>query len=237
MTNAKTDQAAAKPGLGDLAEIFYAPGDVFARRQDGSFGLAYIALVVLGVAVFYATKGLVQPAIDAEISRQMAVAAAKNNMTPEAVATATSFTHSVASFGIIAFYLIAPFIIGLFIWIVGMLAKVTNAGKTAIMIAVFSFYPRVVGSVVGAVLAALLPDASLTSAASLSLSPARFIDPSHTAVVALLGRFDLFILWGVVLIAIGLQSAAKATKNQAWGTAIGVWAVGAILPLISLLRG
>jgi hypothetical protein len=90
--------------------------------------------------------------------------------------------------------------------------------------------------VVGAALAALLPDGSLNSAASLSLSPARFIDPSHTALAGLLGRFDLFILWGVVLVAIGMQAAAKATKGQAWATAIGVWAIGLILPLISLLR-
>lgn len=236
MTNATTE-AAGKPGFGDLAEIFYDPRAVFARRNDGKFGLAYVALLVVGVIIFYATKSLVQPVIDTEISRQMAIMATRPGVTPEAVASATSIAHTVASVGIVAFYAIAPFVVGLFIWIVGKLAKVAAVGSTAIMIAVFSLYPRLVGSVVGAVLAAVLPDGSLTSAASLSISPARFIDPSHTAVAALLGRFDLFIIWGVVLIAIGMQAAARATKGQAWATAIGVWAIGLILPLISLLRG
>src|ERR1019366_1049153 len=100
MTNAATEPAAEKPGLGDLAEIFYAPRAVFARRSDGSFGLAYVALVILGVAIFFATRSLVQPAIDAEISRSLAQAAAKNNMSADAMASATSMAHTVASFGI-----------------------------------------------------------------------------------------------------------------------------------------
>lgn len=237
MTNTATEPAADKPGLGDLAEIFYAPRAVFARRRDGKFGLAYVGLLILGVAIFYATRSLVQPIIDAEISRQMAIMATKPNMTPEAIASATSIAHTIASVGIVAFFLVIPFLVGLFIWIIGKLAKVEAVGDTAIMIAVFSLFPRLLGSVVGAVLAAMLPDASLTSAASLSLSPARFIDPSHTAIVALLGRFDLFILWGVVLIAVGMQAAARATKNQAWATAIGVWVIGSFFPLLGLLRG
>lgn len=237
MTSPATDEGAGKPGLGDLAEIFYAPSAVFARRRDGKFGMAYAALAILGVVIFLATKSLVQPVIDAEISRQLAIAAAKNSMTPEAMAGATSFAHTIASVGIVAFFLIAPFLIGLFTWIVGKLARVEAVGTTAMMIAVFSLFPRLVGSVVGAILAAALPEASLTSAASLSLSPARFVDPSHTAAVALLGRFDLFILWGIVLIAIGMQVAARATKAQAWTTAVGVWAIGFILPLIGILRG
>jgi hypothetical protein len=235
VTNATTESA-AKPGLGDLAEIFYAPSAVFARRSEGGFGMAYAALVILGTVIFFATKGLVQPAIDAEIARSMAQAAAKNAMTPEAIAAGTNFAHTIASVGVTAFFLVAPFIVGLFIWIIGKLAQVDAVGKTAMVIAVFSFYPRLVGSIVGAVMAALLPDGSLTGAAQLSLSPARFIDPSHAGLVALAGRFDVFILWGVVLVAIGMQAAAKATKGQAWATAIGVWAIGLILPLIALLR-
>lgn len=241
MTDAASAAPQQKPGLGDLAEIFYAPRDVFARRTDGSFGLAYVALIVLGVAIYFATKGLIEPVVDAEISRSMAQAAAKNNMSPDAVASATAFAHTAASMGIIAYFVIAPFLFGLFIWLVGRIAGVAEVGKTAIMIAVFALFPRVAGSVVGALLAAVLPESALTSAASLSLSPARFVDPSHTALMGVLGRFDLFILWGVVLIAIGMESAAKASRTQAWVTAIGVWflaGVPAIIALvISLIRG
>jgi hypothetical protein len=237
MTNAATEPATEKPGFGDLAEIFYAPGTVFARRRDGSFGLAYAAIVVLGVVIYFATRSLVQPIIDAEISRSLAQTAARTNMTADQMATVTSIGHTTASIGVIGYFVIAPFIIALCIWIAGKLAKVEAVGKTAIMIAVFSLYPRLVGSVVGAIMAAMLPDGSLTSAASLSFSPARFVDPSHLALVALLGRFDLFILWGGVLIAIGMRSAAKATRGQAWATALGAWLLAGIPALLAMLRG
>lgn len=235
MTDAVSEQPQDKPSLGDLAEIFYAPRAVFARRRDGSFGMPYAALVILGVAIYFATRSLIQPVIDAQITRTMAEAAAKNNMTADALASATVFAHTMASVGIVAFFLIAPFLIGLFIWVAGRLAGIKEVGKTAIMVAVFSLFPRIAGSIVGAILAAVLPESAMTSAASLSLSPARFVDPSHTALLGLLGRFDLFILWGVVLIAIGMESAAKATRGQAWATAIGVWALAGVPVIISMV--
>lgn len=229
MTNTVTDATAAKPGAGDLIEIFYAPSAVFARRQQGQFGLPYLGLVVVGAVVFLATKNLIQPAIDAEIARSMAQAAAKNKMTPEQLAAATSFARTIGSFGVIAFYLIAPFLVGLFVWIVGKIAKVAAIGTVAIMIATFSIYPRLVGSIVGAILAAVVPESSLTSAAAISLSPSRFVDPATSpGIYALLGRFDLFVLWGVVLIAFGVQAAGRGTKKQAWITAIGAWVIASL---------
>lgn len=237
MIDAVTDAMAAKPGAGDLIEIFYAPSAVFARRQQGQFGLPYLALVGVGVVLFFATRNLMQPVIDAEMSRSMAQAAARGTMTPEQLAKGESFAKTFASVGLIAFWVIAPFVIGLFVWLAGKIAKVPAIGSVAIMIAVFSMFPRLVGSVVGAVLAAALPESSITSAASVSLSPARFVDVTqHPGVAALLGRFDLFILWGVVLVAIGVQVAGRATKGRAWATAIGAWAIASLPAIWGAIR-
>ena len=234
MTDAATD---AKPGAGDLIEIFYAPSAVFARRQQGQFGMPYLALVGIGVVLFFATRNLMQPVIDAEISRSMAQAAAKGNMTPDQMAKAESFGKSIASVGLIAFWIIAPFVVGLLTWLGGKIAKVPGISSVAIMIAVFSMFPRLVGSVVGAILAAVLPESSLTSAASVSLSPARFVDVAqHPGLAALLGRFDLFILWGVALIAIGAVAAGRGTRKQGWTTAIIVWVIGSLPALWGALR-
>ena len=236
MAEAVTD-ATAKPGPADLIEIFYAPGEVFARRQQGQFGLPYLVLVGLGVVLFFATRNLMQPVIDAEISRSMAQAAARGNMTPDQLATAESFGKTIASVGLIVFWIVAPFLIGLLAWIGGKIAKVPNIGSVAIMIAVFSMFPRLVGSVVGAILAALLPESSLNSAASVSLSPARFVDVAqHPGLAALLGRFDVFILWGVVLLAIGAQVAGRGTRKQGWTTAIIVWVIGSLPAIWGALR-
>jgi hypothetical protein len=237
MSDAVTDATAAKAGPADLIEIFYAPSAVFARRSDGKFGLPYLALLIIGIVLFFATKNLFQPVVDAEIARSLAQAAARNKMTPEQLASATSLAHTIGSFGLIAFYLIAPFLVGLWIWVAGSLARAPKIGTVAIMIATFSIYPRLVGSIVGAVLAAVLPESSLTSAAAVSVSPARFVDPTTSpGLYALLGRFDLFILWGVVLIAIGVQAAGRATKKQAWITAIGAWVIMSLPTLWGAIR-
>ena len=174
MADATADTS--KAGMGDLAEIFYAPSAVFARRTDGKFGMPYLALIVLGTILYFAMKGLIQPVIDAEITRQMAKAAAKGTMTPEAQASAASAMKVLGSFGVIMLYLTGPLLIGLFTWIVGKIAKVRAIGTVAMMVATFSFYPRLIGSILGAVLAAMVPEGATATAANISLSPARFVD-------------------------------------------------------------
>ncbi len=238
MTNAATERT-ARPGLGDIAEIFYAPSAVFARRTDGKFFVPYLALVVLGTVIYLATKGLIQPVIDAEIARGMAKAAAKNPaMTPEAQASAMSVARTIGSFGVIAVFLIGPFIVGLLAWIGGKIAQVRDIGTVAMMVATFSFFPRLLGSVVGAGLAAMIPENATQTAAAISVSPARFIDVvAHPGLAAVLGRFDLFVLWGIFLIATGVRVAGKATHKQAWGTAIGVWAIPTLLALWGARNG
>ena len=237
MTNATTETD--KAGLGDLAEIFYAPSAVFARRMDGKFGVPYLALIVLGTIIYLATKGLIQPVIDAEISRAMAAAAAKNpQMTADRVASMTSIARAIGSFGAIGLYLIGPFLVALLAWIAGkFFAKVEVIGTVALMIATFSFYPRLIGNVVAAIFAAMLPEGGTLTAASISLSPARFVDVvAHPSLGQLLARFDLFVLWGVALIAIGVRVAGKATAKQGWTTAIVVWLVPTLLAIWGVIK-
>ncbi len=226
----------SQPGPADMVEIFYAPSAVFARRRTGKWGLAYLVLVVVGVGLFFATKNLLQPAIDADISRGLAQAAAKMGTTPDKVPGA-GMMRTLASVGIILYFVIAPFVTALLLWIVGKIAKVPAIGTTALAIAVFSMFPKLVGMVAGGVEAAILPDSAMTSAAAISFSPARFISPGTSpGLMALLLRFDIFLLWGVVLSAIGVRVAGGGTRGQAWATAIGVWVIATLPAVWALIR-
>jgi hypothetical protein len=53
---------------------------------------------------------------------------------------------------------------------------------------------------------------------------------------AVLGRFDLFTLWSTLLIGIGVMVTARATRQQAWITAGGVWLIALIPTLWGALR-
>jgi hypothetical protein len=236
MTEPAIDPALGVPGPADMVEIFYAPSAVFARRRAGQWGLAYVVFAVIGIGLFFATKNLLQPAIDADISRGLAAAAAKMGTTPDKVPGA-GMMRTIASASVVAYFLIAPFVVALLLWIAGKIARVPNIGTTALAIAVFSMFPKLIGMVAAGVESAILPDSAMTSAAAISFSPARFINPATSpGLSALMLRFDIFLLWGVVLSAIGVRVAGGGTRGQAWATAIGVWAIATLPAVWALIR-
>lgn len=236
MTSAATEQPVGKAGPADLIEIFYSPSAVFARRRDGKFGLPYVALVVLGLVLYVATRNLIEPIIDTAIDQGFAAAVAKDpsrqTQIMQALPMAKTVTHAI----LLVYYIIVPFLVGLVLWLVGKIAKIREIGTVAMMIATFSLYPKLIGTVVAGIFAAVLPEGSV-NVTSISLSPARFIDVSHSpALAGFLARFDLFILWGVVLLALGARNAAGATKGQAWTAAIVTWFVFALPSIWGLVR-
>ena len=70
----------------------------------------------------------------------------------------------------------------------------------------------------------------LNSALSISLSPARFLDPDATnpLLYQVLGRFDLITIWVTVLLAIGLYVTGKVTKERAVIFGIIMWIIGSL---------
>ncbi len=225
MTNTATESA-AKPGLGDLAEIFYAPSAVFARRREGSFGLPLLVLVVLATVFSFLTSSLTQAAMHADAMRGMQPAIAAGKMTAEQAAASTGMIEKFGPFVAGVFFLIAPFLVGLISWIIARIAGVKQELGVAAMIGTFSMFPRLAGMLVGAIIASLTPETQLTSATKLTLSPAHFIDiTAHPALAQLTARLDLFTIWAYALVGIGMYVTARSTKAQAWITAIGTWLV------------
>lgn len=235
----ETVVTAAKPGAEDMFEIFYAPSAVFERRRGGEYGLPLVAMAVTSAILIVATKGLLQPVIDAETAMGLAKASAK--MTPEQFEAAKSAAQSMSGIGTLIgvpiTYLITPFILGCIAWLAAMVVGVKQRYGVAVMIATFAWYPRLVEWVANAIQMALLPNIQVTSRLSLSLGVGRFLDGSHpNLATALLGRVDLFTLWATCLIGLGFMVTAKATKAQAIMIGVIVWAVGALPQLYSALR-
>lgn len=229
MTEA-TSTPPAKPGAEDLFEIFYAPSAVFERRKGGEFGLPLIALAVLGGVIMFATKGLLQPVFDADIATGLAKSAGK--MTPEQLDAAKGIATTMTTVGVPITFLIAPFIIGAVAWLVAMAVGVKTRYTVAVMIATFSWFPRLVEWVVSAIQMAVLPDIHVTSRLSLSLGAGRFLDGSHpTIATAILGRVDVFTLWCTFLLGLGFMVSAKAEKSKAILIAVLMWVLG-VLPLV-----
>jgi hypothetical protein len=90
--------------------------------------------------------------------------------------------------------------------------------------------PRVIGAVIGGVQGLLMDPSKLTSQLSISLSPARFMDPDATNPVLFqfLGRLDLITIWVTVLLAIGLYVTGKVSKERAVVFGILIWIIGSL---------
>lgn len=216
----------------DILEIFYAPAAVYERRKDRpAFGLALLIFAVVFVGLFFLLQSAMEPIFDAEMKRGMAAAVKQNpQLTPEMVEKMSGYGRKFAIFGIAGYGLLGPLIVGLVLWVCGKLVSAKEELGQAMMVVTFAFFPRVLQELVNGLQALVLPEESLISQYSVSLSPARFLNPdtANPLVLALLGRVDLFTLWMTVLIAIGLSITGKISRGQAAVAAGGVWLIGGL---------
>jgi hypothetical protein len=234
--------AGPKPSLfEDFLEIFYAPSRVFARRGASDWGVPLLVLIVLVAILTFATWNLVRPLVEADAVRGFLATAHKRGMTPEQIEQSRSavigFTRFVP-YIIILTMGILPFEVGLVTWLVGKMVGATESLGEALMITVFYYVPRHQGLVAMAAQAALLPEEQLKGMGSVSIGPARFLDPdtANPGLLALAGRLDLLVIWSTVLIAIGLRVKGKISTAQAAIAAIVVWLLGSLPALASYVR-
>jgi hypothetical protein len=224
--------------LDDFMDIFYAPSAVFARRGNASFWVPLLVVTVLLAAVAFANRDLMQPIMDAEFTRAMAKNPQMQQMTPEQLDKARSFSSSFGMIFIIIATPIAILVLGLVTWLVGKFVDASQTLNAAFVVAAFSYIPRVVEGIVNRVQGLIIDPASINSRYSLSLGIGRFLDPDKTSqiLLAIVGRIDVFTIWITVLIAIGLAVTGKISRGRAAIAAVVIWVLGALPQLATALR-
>lgn len=245
-TTTTPDPAAAAPGAEprasiweDFLDIFYAPAAVFARRREGPFWPALLVLTVLMILLFYAGQQALAPMFDAEFERATEAALRQN---PELTAEQLERMREMGeTFGLIGFavgFPVGVLVIGLVVWVAGKLFGAAAGLVTALTIAVYSQFPRIVQQLAALGQGLVMSPESLDSRYAVSVGPARFLDPDTTAPVllTLASRFDVFTLWATALVGVGLYVAGRLPKGQAAAAALLVWLVGALPELLGALR-
>ena len=239
MTDATASPSPASAGLWeDFIDILYQPSIVFERRREGKFGIALLALVVITAVLFFALRNGLAPVMDAEMAKQAAAMAAKNpQITPEQIAAQQGVMEKFAVVGYVLFMPVGILIMAALLWLAAKLidAKVAFAG--AMMIATYSWFPRIIEMILNAVQGLLLPPESITSRYSVQLGLARFFDSTSANPVLLtfLGGLDLFTIWTTALLAIGLAVVARVPRSRAAIAAIAVWLITMLVPLYQAL--
>ena len=235
MTNATSPAPSpAKSGLWeDFIDIFYQPSQVFERRRDGQFGLALLLLVVISTILYFALRNGLAPIMDAEMSKQAAAMAEKNpNMTAEQLAGAKSAMEKFAMFGTVIFIPIGVLIAAVLLWLAGKLFDAKVAFAAAMMIVTYSQIPKIAEMVLSAIQGLFLEPEAITSRYSVTLGPARFLDPdANPILMTVLGGLDVFTIWVFVLCAIGLSVVARVPIKRAAFVSAAVWLVS-LLPAL-----
>src|SRR6476646_8591687 len=96
----------------DFIDIFYAPSQVFARRENSGFAIPMLVVTLLVALIAIANSGVMQPIMDAEFARATAAAM---------MAKGRSFGEAIAKFGAFILLPVAMFLTGLVLWLVGKL--------------------------------------------------------------------------------------------------------------------
>jgi hypothetical protein len=224
----------------DFLEIFTRPSAVFERRKNAGFLLPFLVLVVVFVVLYLGLRGAFQPIIDAEISRQLAKAMAKNpQMTEEGLAAGRAMADKFALVGPLVGFPVTVLLVGLVTWAAGRVIGAAVTVGAAMMIATYSYFPKLLGTIVGGAMALLLPAEQLNGSSSISVGPAHFLNPDTASplVMGLLVRLDLFTLWVTFLLAVGLRVVGKIPMNKALLGAAIIWIVGAVPALAGAVVG
>lgn len=227
--------APAQPSLmEDLIDIWYAPSAVFARRKTGMWGPLVVVAVLCSVLMIV-NAGAMQGVMDAEVQRAIVKAMEKNpSMPAEQLEGMRSVIEGSIKWGAVAVIPAILFLLGLVVFLLGKLFGGTLTYGTGVMIASLAYLPRVLEMVLVMVQALVLDTSAFVGRYQFSWGVGRFLDPSgDQTMVNLLGRIDLFTIWVTVLIAIGLEHAAKVEKPKAYAAAAICWVIGALPVLFS----
>jgi hypothetical protein len=223
--------------LDDFMDIFYAPAAVFARRANASFWVPLLIITVLLGVIFMANRDLIDPIMEAEMARAMAKSS--QQLTPEQMAAGRKFAGLLGTVGAFLGPPVVMLLLGITIWLVGKFFDATESVNAAIVVATFSYVPRIIEGIVNRVEGLMIDPSTLNSRYSLTLGVGRFLDPDTTSpiLLGLVGRIDVFTIWITVLIAIGLAVTGKISRGRAAIAAAIVWLVGALPTLAGALRG
>ena len=134
---------------------------------------------------------------------------------------------------------LAIFGVGVTTWLTGKLVDAKQTFRAALVVAAYSYAPRIVDSVLHGLQGLFLDPAQLDGRFRLSFGVGRFLDPDTVSplLLAIVGRIDLITIWITVLIAIGLAVTGRIPLGKAAIAAAIVWFVGGLPLILPALRG
>ena len=221
----------------DFIDIFYTPSTVFARRERGSFWIPLLVVSLLIGILFVVNARVMDPIMEAETRRGMAKAMSDPRMTPEAAEQMRGMAAMMSGVAKVMGFFSPGFVIlgvAFILWIAGKVVGATQTWHAALVVAAYSYVPRVVEGVIACLQGFLVSPEQLDGRYRISLGAGRFLDPDTTSpvLIALLGRLDLFTIWVTILLAIGLAVTGRIDRGRAALAGVLMWVLGSLFGVV-----
>lgn len=222
----------------DFVDIFHAPSEVFARRRGAGFWVPMLVIAVIATILAFGTMRILEPVIDADAQRQTREMVREN---PEmdlsgAQGMMESFRSVLVWFAGV-FVAMTVITMGALLWVGGKIAGSAISVRSCILIATYATMPRLLEGVVAILEGLARGPSNLDSLSRLSWSLARFLDAdaASTMLMFFAGLLDLFNVWWLVLLAIGLSVIGGIPRVRAAAVVVTIWAVLSLPAFIGAL--
>lgn len=233
---------AAKPAAlwEDFVDVFTNPSAVFARRRDGSYAGGVTLLATLAALVFVATRAFWQPFFERQMQLGMAAQQAAGKLTAEQVEQARGSLERIAAVttwvGGVLSTPVSVLLVALLVLGAARAVGVKLSYGQSLVAAAMAYVPRILETIVSAGILAV-KDPTTFSLGAVPASPAALLGPGASAfAVAILNRFDPFVLWGTVLIGIGVAVIGRVGRSKGLTAAGLVWGVATLGALLNAAR-
>ena len=204
----------------DFVDVYFAPSDLFARRKGEGWLKPFLLLAAVSVVLYY---------VFLPIGGQLWEAAMLENAPPDAPAEqlqkSAQFMKYLGGVFVLFVYLFMVLVTGVGLKLGSAVLEPAAKWREAFLIATFAMYVVVVQQIATTLSVFFASQSGSVSMTDASFGPARFMPDADPVMKAVLGRFDLFTLWTVVLCAIGLVVVVGMSRGKAFATSVIAWLV------------
>ena len=214
----------------DYIDVFFSPAELFRRRAHDKIAPPLLTLIGLGIAFYL----LMLPA-----NRIMVRA----SIPPEAQAGMSDGMVNMMVYGGVVgvpiMYSLMVLIAGALLWLIGRITDIRTDFSRTVLIATYAAFVLLISQVLASVLILVSGPENFDTARSMSFGLLRFMGSTEMNPVlrAVIGLFDIFVIWQAVLWAIGLSVLYRVSLGKAAVTAGIVWVLFAVPGIIMGLLG
>lgn len=240
--SAETSAVAGKPAAlwEDFVDVFTNPSAVFARRRDGAYAGGLTLLGAIAAIAFVAVRPFWQPYLEHQFQLGFAAQQAAGKLTAEQVEQARGAVGKFADVtswvgGMIGTPITVMLVALLVLGAARLVGVRLNYGQSLVA-ATMAYVPRVVENLVSAGILAV-KDPTTFGIGVFPASPAALLGPNASLfAIGLLNRLDPFVLWGTVLIGIGVAVLGRVPRPKGYQAAAIVWGVATLFSLLNAAR-